>query len=180
MRHISRRPTDEEPNPLVTVDRLREPHVYTTPSPHFAAEHADDTHEEKQVPKTVRERWARIWPSLLAVVTLSAVGGPAAVASYRHARDVITEHGDPVMAPRDLHGREITPARRYTRRQLFTDVPHACSPGGAARTPAVHDPEHAGQCRFSAVGHVHDLLTASTRRRLDRRPSPRREGEGPG
>jgi hypothetical protein len=35
----------------------------------------------------------------LAVVTLSAVGGPAAVASYRHARDVIAHHGDPVMAP---------------------------------------------------------------------------------
>ncbi|MHA6622484.1 DUF2637 domain-containing protein [Pseudonocardia sp. DLS-67] len=48
---------------------------------------------------TMREQWARIWPSLLAVVTLSAVGGPAAVASYRHARDVITQHGDPVMAP---------------------------------------------------------------------------------
>jgi hypothetical protein len=47
----------------------------------------------------MRERWARTWPSLLAVVTLSAVGGPAAVASYRHARDVIAEHGDPVMAP---------------------------------------------------------------------------------
>jgi uncharacterized protein DUF2637 len=47
----------------------------------------------------VRERWARIWPSLLAVVTLTAVGGPAAVASYRHARDVIAQHGDPVMAP---------------------------------------------------------------------------------
>lgn len=43
--------------------------------------------------------WARIWPSLLAAVTLPAVGGPAAVASYRHARDVIAEHGDPVMAP---------------------------------------------------------------------------------
>jgi hypothetical protein len=47
----------------------------------------------------MRQRWARIWPSLLAVVTLSAVGGPAAVASYRHARDVIAAHGDPVMAP---------------------------------------------------------------------------------
>jgi hypothetical protein len=30
---------------------------------------------------------------------LPAVGDPAAVASYRHARDVIAEHGDPVMAP---------------------------------------------------------------------------------
>jgi hypothetical protein len=45
------------------------------------------------------ERWVRVWPSLLALVTLPAVGGPAAVASYRHARDVIAEHGDPVMAP---------------------------------------------------------------------------------
>jgi hypothetical protein len=47
----------------------------------------------------MRRGWARIWPSLLAAVTLPAVGGPAAVASYRHARDVIAEHGDPVMAP---------------------------------------------------------------------------------
>jgi Protein of unknown function (DUF2637) len=47
----------------------------------------------------MRKGWARIWPSLLAAVTLPAVGGPAAVASYRHARDVIAEHGDPVMAP---------------------------------------------------------------------------------
>jgi hypothetical protein len=47
----------------------------------------------------MRERWTRTWPSLLAVVTLSAVGGPAAVDSYRHARDVIAQHGDPVMAP---------------------------------------------------------------------------------
>jgi Protein of unknown function (DUF2637) len=46
----------------------------------------------------MRKGWARIWPSLLAAVTLPAVGGPAAVASYRHARDVIAEHGDPVMA----------------------------------------------------------------------------------
>ena len=55
--------------------------------------------EEKRTPPSARERWARIWPSLLAVVNLSAVGGPAAVASYRHARDVIAQHGDPVMAP---------------------------------------------------------------------------------
>jgi hypothetical protein len=47
----------------------------------------------------MREGWARIWPGLLAAVTLPAVGGTAAVASYRHARDVVTEHGDPVMAP---------------------------------------------------------------------------------
>jgi hypothetical protein len=47
----------------------------------------------------MREWWERIWPSLLAVTTLTAVGGPAAVASYRHARDVIAQHGDPVMAP---------------------------------------------------------------------------------
>jgi hypothetical protein len=47
----------------------------------------------------MRKGWARIWPSLLAALTLPAVGGPAAMASYRHARDVIAEHGDPVMAP---------------------------------------------------------------------------------
>ena len=32
--------------------------------------------------------WARMWPTLLAVVVV-AVGAPAAVASYRHARDVV-------------------------------------------------------------------------------------------
>ncbi|MFR9803135.1 DUF2637 domain-containing protein [Pseudonocardia sp. RS010] len=48
---------------------------------------------------SARERWARTWPVLLAVSTVSAVGGPAAVASYRHARDVIARAGDPVMAP---------------------------------------------------------------------------------
>jgi hypothetical protein len=68
----------------------------------------------------VRERWARIWPSLLAVVTLTAVGGPAAVASYRHARDVIAEHGDPVMAP-DSH----SPPTECTS-------PHSSSSGSAA------------------------------------------------
>lgn len=47
----------------------------------------------------VRDAWFRVWPSLLAVVTVSAVGGPAAVASYRHQRDVIAANGDPVMAP---------------------------------------------------------------------------------
>lgn len=46
-----------------------------------------------------RAGWARVWPALLAVGTVGAVGGPAAVASYRHARDVIAAHGDPVMAP---------------------------------------------------------------------------------
>jgi Protein of unknown function (DUF2637) len=88
-----------ESDPLVIVTPLHEPNACTTPSPHRATEPPDDTDEEKRVPTTVRERWARTWPSLLAVVTLSAVGGPAAVASYRHARDVIAEHGDPVMAP---------------------------------------------------------------------------------
>jgi hypothetical protein len=55
--------------------------------------------EEKRLPTGVRERWARIWPSLLAAATLSAVGGPAAVVSYRHARDVIAQRRVPVMAP---------------------------------------------------------------------------------
>jgi hypothetical protein len=99
MRNISRPPTNEESDPLVIGDPPREPYVCATPSPHLAPEHADDTDKERQVPMAMRERWARIWPSLLAVVTLSAVGGPAAVASYRHARDVIADHGDPVMAP---------------------------------------------------------------------------------
>jgi hypothetical protein len=99
MRIASRRPTDRESDPLMIVDLLREPFVCPTPSPHVAPKHTDDTDEEKRLPTSMRQRWARIWPSLLAVVTLSAVGGPAAVASYRHARDVITEHGYPVMAP---------------------------------------------------------------------------------
>ncbi len=46
-----------------------------------------------------RAWWARVWPVLLAIGTVGAVGVPAAVASYRHARDVIAGHGDPVMAP---------------------------------------------------------------------------------
>ncbi len=47
----------------------------------------------------VRETWARAWPPLLAVGVVSAVGAPAAVASYRHARDVVASTGDTVMAP---------------------------------------------------------------------------------
>lgn len=47
----------------------------------------------------IRAAWGRTWPALLAVGTVGAVGVPAAVASYRHARDVIAAHGDPVMAP---------------------------------------------------------------------------------
>lgn len=43
--------------------------------------------------------WGRTWPALLAVSTVGAVGVPAAVASYRHAHDVIALNGDPVMAP---------------------------------------------------------------------------------
>lgn len=43
--------------------------------------------------------WSRTWPALLAVGTVGAVGVPAAVASYRHAHDVIALNGDPVMAP---------------------------------------------------------------------------------
>lgn len=48
---------------------------------------------------SIRGAWGRTWPALLAVGTVGAVGVPAAVASYRHARDVIAAHGDPVMAP---------------------------------------------------------------------------------
>jgi hypothetical protein len=44
-------------------------------------------------------RWPRVWPPLLAVTVVSAVGAPAATASYRHARDVVRAVGDPVMAP---------------------------------------------------------------------------------
>jgi hypothetical protein len=80
----------------VTVDPLLKPTPSTTPSPYPTAGHVDD---ETQLRPTMRMGWARIWPSLLAALTLPAVGGPAAVASYRHARDVITQHGDPVMAP---------------------------------------------------------------------------------
>lgn len=47
----------------------------------------------------IQDRWARIWPPLLAVVVVAAVGTPAAVASYRHARDVVASTGDVVMAP---------------------------------------------------------------------------------
>jgi hypothetical protein len=46
-----------------------------------------------------RETWAKTWPPLLAVGVVFAVGAPAAVASYRHARDVVTSTGDVVMAP---------------------------------------------------------------------------------
>ncbi len=61
----------------------------------------------------VRETWARAWPPLLAVGVVSAVGAPAAVASYRHARDVVTSTGDTVMAP--VGGRA---SRRRARRHL--------------------------------------------------------------
>lgn len=47
----------------------------------------------------VRETWTRAWPPLLAVGVVSAVGAPAAVASYRHARDVVASTGDAVMSP---------------------------------------------------------------------------------
>lgn len=46
-----------------------------------------------------RSAWPRVWPPLLAVLVVSAVGAPAAVASYRHARDVVAATGDLVMAP---------------------------------------------------------------------------------
>jgi hypothetical protein len=83
----------------VTIDPSHEPNADATAPCHLATQFPDDTNEQKRTPPSAREQWARTWPSLLAVVTLSAVGGPAAVASYRHARDVITQHGDPVMAP---------------------------------------------------------------------------------
>jgi hypothetical protein len=86
-------------DPPVIVDPRHAPPLRTTTHPHLATEPSDDTHAETRAPTTMRERWARIWPSLLALTTLTAVGGPAAVASYRHARDVIAHHGDPVMAP---------------------------------------------------------------------------------
>jgi hypothetical protein len=44
-------------------------------------------------------RWARVWPALVGVSVVTAVGTPAAVASYRHARDVVQAVGDDVMAP---------------------------------------------------------------------------------
>ena len=45
------------------------------------------------------DRWARAWPALLAVIVVSAVGAPAAVASYSHARAVVASTGDEAMAP---------------------------------------------------------------------------------
>ncbi len=86
-------------DPPMSVDPCSEPNGCSSPSPGPANDPVDDTEDKTYVGTTVRHRWARTWPSLLAVVTLSAVGGPAAVASYRHARDVIAQHGDPVMAP---------------------------------------------------------------------------------
>jgi hypothetical protein len=91
--------TAGQSDPPVIVDPFHAPNACITPSPDLATEPVNDTADAKYVATTMRERWARIWPSLLAVTTLSAVGGPAAVASYRHARDVIAHHGDPVMAP---------------------------------------------------------------------------------
>lgn len=88
--------TAAQSDPFVTVDPRHAPDPHTA-SPQHAAEPTHDT--EKRAATTTPGRWGRVWPSLLAVTTLSAVGGPAAVASYRHARDVITHHGDPVMAP---------------------------------------------------------------------------------
>ncbi len=46
----------------------------------------------------LRETWTRAWPPLLAVGVVSAVGAPAAVASYRHARDVVASTGDHTMS----------------------------------------------------------------------------------
>ncbi|WP_219420135.1 DUF2637 domain-containing protein [Pseudonocardia nigra] len=80
----------------MTVDPLLQSPPCPAPSRELTAEHTGD---ERRLRPTARKGWARVWPSLLAAVTLPAVGGPAAVASYRHARDVIAEHGDPVMAP---------------------------------------------------------------------------------
>ncbi|HXV94710.1 MAG TPA: DUF2637 domain-containing protein [Pseudonocardia sp.] len=42
----------------------------------------------------------RVWPAAtLGVIVVTAVGAPAAVASYRHARTVVERSGDVVMAP---------------------------------------------------------------------------------
>jgi hypothetical protein len=75
------------------------PNGRTSPPPDPAATPVNHTADEKHDQTTIRQRWERTWPSLLAVITLTAVGGPAAIASYHHARDVIAQHGDPVMAP---------------------------------------------------------------------------------
>lgn len=42
--------------------------------------------------------WARTWPALLGIGVVLTVGAPAAVASYRHAAEVVARH-DPAMAP---------------------------------------------------------------------------------
>ena len=54
---------------------------------------------ERPTRAVVADWWGRVWPSLLAAVTVTAVGAPAAVASYIHARTVVQRSGDPVMAP---------------------------------------------------------------------------------
>ena len=83
----------------MSVDPCSEPNGCSSPTPGPANDPVDHTEDKTYIGTTVRHRWARTWPSLLAVITLTAVGGPAAVASYRHARDVIAQHGDPAMAP---------------------------------------------------------------------------------
>jgi hypothetical protein len=65
--------TTESDSPVI-VDPLPEPNPRITPSPLLSTQPADHSDAEKRVPTTVCERWARIWPSLLAVVTLSVVG----------------------------------------------------------------------------------------------------------
>lgn len=57
------------------------------------------TNTRKGARMSLSARWARMWPALLAVTTTTAVGLPAAIASYRHARTVVERSGDAAMAP---------------------------------------------------------------------------------
>jgi hypothetical protein len=81
------------------IDPCSEPNGRRHPSPDLANGPGNDPADRTYGRTTMHQRWARTWPNLLSVTTLSAVGGPAAVASYRHAREVIAQHGDPIMAP---------------------------------------------------------------------------------
>ncbi len=138
----------EVSDPAVTVDPLPQPPPCTTPSPYLTAGHLDD---ERQLRPTMRKRWARIWPSLLAAVTLPAVGGPAAVASYRHARGRHRRArgpGDGALA-RSHHRRD---AAGRARRDLGSAPPPRARGGRAVGSVlGRHGRDHRRQPRRGAV-----------------------------
>lgn len=70
-----------------------------------AAQHArqDRAREQRRARRQERREawavvWTTVWPRALAVLVVAVVGAPAAIASYRHAREVVARF-DPVMAP---------------------------------------------------------------------------------